>query len=165
MRNCFLVVACSSLTLFCTLYLHPAPRVPANCSQSQRLGTPSPGARYKVTAGNVDSDGFPTSPAKICVETTSQCYNAPKHIPAFGLNQKMRSLDAPKGRTLVAFTAEASAGGSGTLTYVALIEERSDRLTNLLPFVAVTNQSEYAFWSVPLDPMPVLVTADFVWFD
>ncbi|HEY6377017.1 MAG TPA: hypothetical protein VIX90_15970 [Edaphobacter sp.] len=83
----------------------------------------------------------------------------------FGLDAKARKMELNSGGSLLLFTSTFSGGGSGTLSALALLAYKSDgRMTNILPKVAVTNQSEYRIWSLPaLSPVPVLVTADFYW--
>ena len=126
-------------------------------------------APYRIVNGQTDSDGFPTTPAKICIKsgTGDQCYSPPSPespLPPFGLNAAAKDLKLETGAVLTVFTAESSSGGSGSLTSIALLEDRNGQPINLLPDVRVTNQSEYHFWNLPaLSAMPVLVTADFVW--
>jgi hypothetical protein len=119
---------------------------------------------YKVVPGEVDSDGLPTSSAKFCVESkqVNDCYTPPSSEYKFGLNA--RAINLPQWKGLTIFTAEFYGGGSGTLTSIALFDLRRAKLTNLLPDVALTNQSEYHAWNIPeVSAMPVFVTADFNW--
>ena len=124
---------------------------------------------YRVLDGQTDSDGFPTTAARLCIgsATTEQCYTPPPPkppLPPFGLNATARDVKLTTGATLVLFTAESSAGGSGSLTSIALLENRSGQLIDLLPTVTVTNQSEYRVWNLPtISAMPILITADYVW--
>lgn len=126
-------------------------------------------APYRIVNGQTDSGGFPTTSAKLCIRsgTGDQCYSPPSPewpLPPFGLNATAKDLKLATGTVLIVFTAESSSGGSGSLTSIALLENRNGQLINLLPNVRVTNQSEYHFWSLPaFSAMPVLVTADFVW--
>jgi hypothetical protein len=121
---------------------------------------------YRLRTGKKDADGFPATAAQICFgpEIGERCYTPPEENPPFGLDPKSRAVKLDSGAQMVLFTAESSAGGSGSLTILALLEARDGQVTNLLPKVAVTNQSEYDIWSLPrISAMPVLVTADFVW--
>ena len=124
---------------------------------------------YRVLNGRTDSDGFPTTPAKICISSASgdQCYSPPSPespLPPFGLNPTAENLKLSTGVMLTVFTAESSSGGSGSLTSIALLENRDGQWLDLLPTVTVTNQSEYHFWNLPtVSAMPILLTADFVW--
>ena len=126
-------------------------------------------APYRVVNGETDSDGFPTTPARICISSGNgdQCYSPPlpkAPLPPFGLSATAKDLKLATGAGLIVFTAESSSGGSGSLTSIALLENRNGRLFDLLPSVTVTNQSEYRFWNLPtVSAMPVLVIADFVW--
>jgi hypothetical protein len=58
-------------------------------------------------------------------------------------------------------------GGSGTLERLAVLHyesNRSGKIVNLMPFVAVTNVSDRAMWTVPsASDYPILVKADFIW--
>jgi len=127
------------------------------------------GVPYRIVNGQMDSDGFPKTSARLCIKsgTGDQCYSPPSPespLPPFGLNATAKDLKLATGAVLIVFTAESSSGGSGSLTSIALLENRNGQLINLLPNVRVTNQSEYHFWSLPtVSAMPVLVTADFVW--
>jgi len=124
-------------------------------------------APYRVVNGQTDSDGLPTTPAQVCIKSGGQCYSPPSPespLPPFGLNAAAKDLRLGTGAVLIVFTAESSSGGSGSLTSIALLQNRNGQLNNLLPNVRVTNQSEYHFWNLPaVSAMPVLVTADFVW--
>ena len=121
---------------------------------------------YRLRTGKQDADGFPTTPAQICfgAEIGEHCYTPPENDPPFGLDPKARLVNLDPGRQVVLFAAESSSGGSGSLTILALLDDHDGQVTNLLPKVALTNQSEYDLWRIPgISPMPILVTADFVW--
>lgn len=134
---------------------------------------PFPG--YKQMQGQVDKDGFPTSGAKLClIATADVCFAMPSHpypeadakgVYEFGLEPKSERLELPGGGALVLFTGTFSAGGSGTLERLVVLRYEADgSITNLLPYVAVTNQSDRAMWQLPeMSPLPILVTADFLW--
>jgi hypothetical protein len=116
----------------------------------------------------MDADGIPRTAAQLCIgsNATRHCYAPPTQAPPFGLNPKTRSIRNASGTSLVLFTAESWAGGSGSLTILALLDISDARLKNLLPELKVTNQSEYHLWNLPsISAMPVLVTADYVWAD
>lgn len=123
-------------------------------------------AQYRVLPGKADSDGLPTSPARICPGSsgTEHCYTLPSDKYIFGLAPRARTVGKLDGRDLVLFAATFSGGGSGTLTHFALLEQQSCDFVNLLPTVELTNQSEYKLWNLPeISNAPALVTADFVW--
>jgi hypothetical protein len=123
---------------------------------------------YHVVPGRVDSDGFPMTAARICLDDagTDRCYTPPdfQKGSSFGLNPKATALGQLNGQDLTLFTATFSAGGSGELTNYALLTVRDGGFVNLLPKMQLTNQSEFAVWNLPeFSGSPILVTADFVW--
>jgi hypothetical protein len=123
-------------------------------------------AQYRVLPGKLDADGLPTTSARICPGTTGadRGYTAPSDKYAFGLEPKAQTVAKLNGQDLILFTATFSGGGSGELTNLALLEERSGEFVNLLPVVQLTNQSEFNLWSLPqFSGLPILATADFVW--
>src|ERR1019366_8791833 len=137
-------------------------------SASPDLNTIGQAAPYQVINGQTDSDGFPTTPARLCISSNEKqdCYTPPTQDPPFGLDAKAEVVKLASGSSLILFTAESSSGGSGSLTIIALLENHGGRLENLLPKVAVTNQSEHRVWDLPsISTMPVLTTADFIWAD
>ncbi len=134
--------------------------------------------RFTVARGQLDENGFPTSGAKLCLEgKKSVCYQMPSHTAAgssqltydFGLEPHAKILPLTNGGSWAFFSAMFSAGGSGTLTRLAILryqsgEGRSGVLTNLLPYIGATNVSEHAVWKLrSISPYPILVDADFVW--
>jgi hypothetical protein len=123
-------------------------------------------ALYRVVNGETDSDGFPTTPARVCIGSggAEDCYTPPPRDPPFGLNAKTQDVKLATGITLILFMADSSAGGSGSLSIIALLENHDGHLQNLLPKVTVSEQSEYGIWNLPnISAMPILVTADYVW--
>jgi hypothetical protein len=127
---------------------------------------------YRVLQGQTDPDGIPTTAARLCIGTgtTEQCYVSPTPkingttLPPYGLDAKAQPVELASGGSLILFKAESSSGGSGSLTILALLDNRGERLQNLLPDVELTNQSEYRVWNLPNgSAMPVMVTADFIW--
>jgi len=123
---------------------------------------------YRLRPGKTNSDGFPITAAQLCFgsENSEHCYSPPDQDPPFGANPQSQPIKLSTGTELVLFTAESSAGGSGSLTILALVEDRNGQALNLLPKVVVSNQSEYALWNLSeISAMPVLVTADFLWTD
>ena len=134
--------------------------------------------RFKVAEGKLDENGFPTSGARLCLASEkSICYQMPSHTPQgstqvtydFGLEPHAEILRLTDGGSWALFSAMFSAGGSGTLTRLAILryqkgEGNSGVLINLLPYIGVTNVSEHDTWSIPsVSPYPVLVKADFIW--
>ena len=126
------------------------------------------GAQYRVLPGNTDSDGFPMTPARLCLGATgtAHCYSPPNYMKdaPFGLDPKAQTVAKLNGQELTLFTATFSDGGSGDLTNFALLTVKNGDLIDILPKVQLTNQSEYKLWKLPqFSPAPILVTADFVW--
>jgi hypothetical protein len=132
---------------------------------------------FALTEGQKDADGFPTSGAKLCVtETSDQCFQMPEYTAheygnmnyEFGLDPRTELLLLTGGGSWVLFSAVFSAGGSGSLTRLAVLryegEGGTGRIVNLLPLVGVTNASEFAMWTIPgASTYPALIDADFVW--
>jgi hypothetical protein len=131
---------------------------------------------FRLIPGNVDSDGFPTAGAKLCLlKPANDCYQMPSNtgyssgsvVYTYGLDPRSERLSLKGGGSLVFFSAQFSGGGSGTLDSLAILRYESDgKIVNLLPFVGLTNQSDRAAWSFPaVSNFPILVTADFVWIE
>jgi hypothetical protein len=152
----------------------------ATLASAQTAGAPASTAfpRFTQAQGSLDSDGLPTSGAKLCVIAKPPlCYQMPSETPAgstvayeFGLQPLSQRLTVPGGGSWIFFSSMFSGGGSGTLTRLAVLRyqgaSNAAQIVNLMPFVAATNVSEFAMWTVPTaSPYPVLVHADFVWGD
>ena len=131
---------------------------------------------YKLIEGAIDSDGFPTSGAKLCVvEAPAPCFQMPSNLGYsksgvvydYGLEPKAERLPMKGGGSLVLFSATFSGGGSGSLDSLALLRyEGARKFSNLLPFVGLSNQSDRATWSIAeISDYPILVTADFDWMN
>jgi hypothetical protein len=129
---------------------------------------------YKVYPGKVDLDGLPTGAARLCLNARpTHCYSLPNGRNdvqsgiefEFGLEPKTERASVQGGGSLILFSATFSGGGSGTLDELALLRyERDGTMRNLLPVVQLTEQGEHAIWQLPsISPMPVLVTAEYVW--
>jgi hypothetical protein len=132
--------------------------------------------RFTLAEGQMDSDGFPTSGAKLCtVSKEAVCYQMPSEIYSgsevkyeFGLEPHAERLPLSDGESWVFFSAMFSGGGSGTLTRLAVLRysgnSKTDKIVNLLPWVGTTNVSEWAMWTLKgASAYPVFVRADFVW--
>jgi hypothetical protein len=128
---------------------------------------------YRLIEGAVDSDGFPTSGAKICAGASSLCFQMPSNggyskgsvVYDFGLDPQASRLPLASGGSIVLFSATFSAGGSGSLDRLAFLRYNDDgTIIDLLPLVGLTNQSERATWLISkLSNYPILLTADFDW--
>jgi hypothetical protein len=129
---------------------------------------------YKLIDGNLDTDGLPTSGAKLCViGPSAPCFQMPSNAGYsgggvtydYGLDPHAERLAVSGGRAFVLFSATFSGGGSGTLDSLSILRyEAGGKIVNLLPFVGLTNQGEKAVWSIPgVSGFPILVTADADW--
>lgn len=134
-----------------------------------------PFPRYKQMQGKLDADGLPISGAKLCLLSSSDtCFTMPSHAVSendmkypfqFGLEPKSERLSLANGGSLIFFTGTFSGGGSGLLERLALLRFGYDgKITDLLPYITVTDQSDRAMWQLPaISSYPILVTADFLW--
>jgi hypothetical protein len=126
------------------------------------------GAQYRVVPGRVNSDGFPTTPASVCLSDTgtAHCYTPPeydKNSP-FGLDPRTETIGHLDGKNLTLFTARFSAANGNDATNYALLMERDGEFVNLLPKMQLTNQSDFQIWNLlEFSDMPMLLTADFIW--
>jgi hypothetical protein len=132
---------------------------------------------FTQTQGDLDSDGLPTSGAKLCVlgrrdicyQMPSQpAHDSPEVIYQFGLDPRSERLRLVDGGSWVFFSGTFSGGGSGTLERIAVLRFEGNasagKIVNLLPFVAITNAGERAIWKIPsASRYPILIRADFIW--
>lgn len=82
----------------------------------------------------------------------------------FGLEPHARLLRTRTGESWWLFDATFSGGGSGTLTRYAVVRKDAHGIGNILPPLALTNQSELEVIDQPsLSPYPLIATADFIW--
>lgn len=133
--------------------------------------------RFTLINGRQESDvGAPTSGAKLCtVGQKNICYQMPPDVTSgpghvtyeFGLEPRSERLSLANGGSWVFFSAMFSAGGSGTLERLAVLRyDGNGKISNLLPYVGVSNISDRAMWTVPeVSKYPILVIADFIWGD
>jgi hypothetical protein len=131
--------------------------------------------RFTLAEGHLDTNGLPTSGAKLCVLGRRDiCYQmAPqagseKVTYDFGLDPRSQRLPLAGGGSWVFFSATFSGGGSGTLERLAVLRyeggSATGKIVNLLPFVGVTNLSERAMWTIAsASDYPILVDANFIW--
>ncbi len=130
--------------------------------------------RFRLIGGPADEFGAsPSVGAKLCLlKPMDDCYQMPAHsaggdgklLYEFGMDP-VSERELVGGGSVIFFLATFSGGGSGTLERAALLRYQADgKIVNLLPYVAVTNQSQRQMWSMPgISNYPVLVTADFRW--
>lgn len=143
------------------------------CALTQSPSNASSFPSAKVFDGKLDTDGLPTSGARLCVEPTLRnCFQMPASSPKgeppgfyqFGLEPSMKPLPVKGGGSWLLFSATFSGGGSGTLTRFAILRMDGTHINNLLPNVALTNNSDNAVWNEPdLSPFPLFVDADYIW--
>ncbi len=160
--------ACSSAIIIVKLGL-----VALGQQSLQSIAGPFP--RFTQTQGQLDTDGFPTSGAKLCVlGSGGGCFQMPSEAIngnvtfEFGLDPRSERLPLPGGGSWVFFSGTFSAGGSGSLERLAVLcfepSSGGGKIINLLPFVGATNVSERAMWNVAsASQYPILVHADFIW--
>lgn len=110
-------------------------------------------------------------PARLCLVSEPRvCFTLPidgkgdDALPYFWRPTAKRHT-ALSGESFVLFSA-IFPGGSGSSSEYALLRFNNHKLTNLLPRIILSNQSNIALWDVPTtSDMPVLVTAEFIWED
>ena len=128
--------------------------------------------RFTVRLGHLDSDKEPTFGAELCLlESRDHCFQMPASgngdmVFEYGLEPLSERLPLIGGGSWIFFSSMFSGGGSGTLTRLAILryDSTNGHITNLLPYVAVTNVSERAMWNIPgASQYPILVDADFIW--
>ena len=128
----------------------------------------------KVSAGKTDADGMPLTGATLCLQSVpAVCFQMPASHNGdvtyeFGLDPHAKLLPWRDRNSVLLFDSMFSGGGSGTLTRYAVLREDCagpvTHLTNVLPYVALTNNSDHAVWNESeISPYPLLVTADFIW--
>jgi hypothetical protein len=122
------------------------------------------GDGIRVMTGELDSDGVePVTPAKVCLERSGQCFTAEENGTRFGLEPEARVVTFMRDHQLLLFTARYSAGGSGALTMIALLDAQAGRLLNMSTGVRITEQGEFTLWTEPaISDAPLLVVADYV---
>jgi len=130
---------------------------------------------YRLEGRPADADGASVPiGAKLCLlQPRNACYQMPAKMEQvgskveyeFGLGPVSERISLKSGGAVIFFLATFSGGGSGTLERAALLRYQPDgTIVNLLPYVAVTNQSQRQMWSLPdFSEYPILVTADFLW--
>ncbi|HWE00702.1 MAG TPA: hypothetical protein VG345_16740 [Bryobacteraceae bacterium] len=109
-------------------------------------------------------DNYPRGPASVCLEgpPQRQCYTAPN---GFGNGPSISVIQLEKGAPALFFSA-GTGGVSGFAIQFALLRPgEGERLEDLFtPDMAVSNQSQYAFWSDPaISHSPIFVTANYAY--
>jgi hypothetical protein len=145
----------------------------ATAAQAAAQTGEQPFPRFTTKEGKLDSDGFPTSGAKLCLlpEKTT-CFEMPSQpiqggggTYDFGLDPRSDRHALAGGGSWALFAATFNAGGSGSLTRFALLRFTPQKaLENLLPDVALVDEGEAALWDIPnASAYPLLVTAEPYW--
>jgi len=130
--------------------------------------------RYKLIEGVKDGPYFAKTGAQLCLADSlktcfslspqSESLSGEEMVTQFGLMPEGQRVSICTGGSLVLFFAD-SGGGSGSAAKFALLRYHSDHpLYDLLPNLVLSNQSDHALWNIPsVSPMPLLITADFLW--
>jgi hypothetical protein len=116
--------------------------------------------------GDKDCPAATDSAAKLCLRPSGICYTPPKNNPQYGFEPTAKIIDLNTKQDAIFFSATSSACGSGSLTYLALLDIRFGKLDNLLSNVTVSNQGEYKILREPtLSDSAIIVVADALWGD
>ena len=147
------------------LFLFPALTTLALAQPASQNRMVFKGQQIEVIAPGATPDGLePSGPARLCLWRSPKCFSAPKNDPQFGFSPKAEIVRLSTTQQAVLFSAVASAGGSGTLTMLALLDLENGNWENLLPPVAITNQGQYIVWRErSVSNADLFVTADFIW--
>ncbi len=90
---------------------------------------------FKLLSGATDSDGFPTSGAKLCLlKATGICFQMPSYngysggsvTYEFGLDPVGERVPVTGDGSMILFSAQFSGGGSGTLDRLAILRYGAD---------------------------------------
>jgi hypothetical protein len=122
-------------------------------------------------SGAIDSDGVPTSNARICVKAGAQCFalstgsDGSRFPLYFGLDPKSERVAIDSGGSVIFFSGTFSAGGSGMAESFALLQYDSNgQITNILPKVLITDGGDRRVWNLrQVSPMPVTAFAEQIW--
>jgi hypothetical protein len=126
---------------------------------------------FTMHAGKTDSDGLPTSNARICVKAESQCFalstdsDGSRLSYFFGLDPKSERVAIDSGGSMIFFSGTFSAGGSGLVESFALLQYDSNgQITNILPKVLMNDGGDRRVWRLrQVSPMPVTAFAEQIW--
>jgi len=126
---------------------------------------------FTIHAGNLDSDGLPTSDARLCVEGETLCYSLAanrsrsQNGPFFGLAPKAERVTIQSGDSVVFFSGISSAGGSGFLeSFVLLRYDKLGKISNLLPPIQIADGGDRHVWMLSgVSQMPIVAFAQANW--
>lgn len=172
----FLLFLCTYWDSACAESPHKSSDKPAVVQKgaSSKLASPNdpiPFPPFKMYEGRLNEDGFPTTTARLCILKTDVCYDFAQRRNAkqypLGMNPEVHEVKLTLGATLELFSATFSAGGSGSITGVALLKyQRNGQLLDLTPTLNRSNQSDLKVWNVSgVSSWPVLAMADYKWMD
>jgi hypothetical protein len=130
--------------------------------------------RYKLIEGAKDGPYFAATGAQLCLaDGLKTCFalspqkakfNGEEMATQFGLMPEGQRISIRAGGSLVLFFADSGGGSDSGVKFALLRYRRDQPLYDLLPEIELSNQSDHALWDIPsLSPMPLLVTADFLW--
>jgi hypothetical protein len=118
------------------------------------------GREVTIIKPEMEDDFFPKGPASMCIEgpPQRQCYTAPKD---FGRDPQVSLVQLDKATPALFFSA-ASGGVSGFAIHFALLRLGTEKdLSDLFPYITISNQSQHAFWNEPsISASPIFLTAD-----
>jgi hypothetical protein len=122
------------------------------------------GREVTLIEAEFDADGFPKSPASVCLEAPPQrqCYQAPK---SHGVAPEVSLVQVEKGLPALFFSA-STRGGSGYLIHFALLRPGTGKdLEDLFwSDPSVSSQSDHAFWKdETISDAPIFLTAEYIW--
>jgi hypothetical protein len=121
----------------------------------------------EVRPGAKDKQGIaPVTKARVCATRgrSRLCYTPPDNGIPYGLDPDAEKVTLRVANDALEFRATASAGGSGSSTFLGLLQIRKGRLVDVLPRVVLSEINEYTLQDEPdISPAAILVVANFVW--
>jgi hypothetical protein len=93
------------------------PSTPAQITEGRKLQSANQVGQFPsftIHPGQMDSDGLPTSNARLCIQSEAQCFTFDKGS-SFGLAPKAERVKLASGGSVVFFSGISSGGGSGSL--------------------------------------------------
>jgi hypothetical protein len=163
------VLAAILFISICIPMIGQTPATPAAATTQAAAGFPD----FTMIVGKRDRLNLPTTGASLCVLPEKKiCYQMPteevtpsgpvtakKDQWQFGLNPHSERITVPNDSWIV-FTA-AYYGGAETFTRLSILNYKDGQISNLVPYLGITELGEYAMWNVPqISPYPILVIAD-----
>jgi hypothetical protein len=125
---------------------------------------------FTIHPGKADADGVPTTNARLCVKTETQCFalhtrgTDPQTAYVFGLSPEAKQVFLDSGGSVIFFSGTFSAGGSGILESFALLQyDNHGKIVNLLPPVYLTDGGDRQVWQISGTSMPIITFAEHIW--